>query len=65
MKQTKKTSIPEVTGGIVNYVDDPTDAEEYIEKLDNPVIPGSEEVNRLMGNYDLKKVAEQYVNAMT
>lgn len=62
---TKCTSLEEVTGGLVNYVDNPLDYIEWANRLEsNLSIPTSESVNMLMKKYESDEIAEQYVKLL-
>lgn len=60
---TRKTSIPEVTGGIADYVNDPSDPAEYVRKLEQGLhFPSERKVRKLLARYNRKNVAAQYVD---
>ena len=62
---TKKASVPEVTGGLVNYVDNPNEQDEYILRIRNGFsIPDKKKEKELFDKYDIKHAARQYVELM-
>lgn len=62
---TKCTSLEEVTGGLLNYVDDPLDPKEWADRLEESlVLPSKEDVKRLLRTYESKHIAEQYVSLL-
>lgn len=58
---TRKTSLPEVTAGLCNYVDDPMDANEWAARLKKALnIPTCGELDALLRTYNCAAVAQQY-----
>lgn len=58
---TKCTSLEEVTGGLLNYVNDPLKPQEWADMLESGLKkPGGEEIKALMQKYDCKEIAGQY-----
>lgn len=58
----RETSVPEVTGGLADYVDNAFDPGEYVKKLEEGLsVPEAEDVERLLERYDRKCVAGQYL----
>lgn len=59
---TKYTSLEEVTGGLLNYVDNPLDPKEWADKLgDNLSIPEKKDTLKLLETYSTKRIAENYL----
>lgn len=55
------TSLPEATGGLATYLDDVTDPDEWIEKLEGKLeTADSSEVEKLLQCFDKKTVAAMY-----
>lgn len=58
---TKCTSIPEVTGGLLNYVEDPLDPVEWANRLETELQkPTQEQVQALLAKYDAYEKAAEY-----
>lgn len=60
---TKCACIPEVTGNMASYVDDPTDIDMWIDKIENPdKIPQKADVEKLLSQYNDIKIAKEYIH---
>jgi len=60
---TRCTSIEEVSGGLLNYVDEPLDPVEWANKLERELrIVPERDINELLYRYDNKIIAEQYIS---
>lgn len=59
---TKCTSLREVTGGLLNYVENPFDYSEWADKLEGTISkPNAKDVECLLHKYDAKKIAIEYI----
>ncbi len=59
---TKCTSLEEVTGGLLNYVQNPFDEKEWADRLEKELcIPEEHAVVRLLQRYDCAAIAKQYI----
>ena len=59
---TRCTSLEEVTGGLLNYVDDPMSIDEWIEKLvKDPKPCNMDELVSFMKVYNCNNVSNQYL----
>lgn len=62
---TRCTSLEEVTGGLLNYVDNPLDPKEWADRLEESLIlPSKDDVKGLLKKYESKSIAEQYVTLL-
>lgn len=62
---TRCTSLEEVTGGLLNYVDNPLDPKEWADRLEESLdLPSKENIKRLLKTYESKSIAEQYVSLL-
>jgi len=60
---TRCACIPEVTGNMASYVDDPTDIDMWIDKIENQdKIPKSSDVEKLLSKYNNVKIAKEYIH---
>ena len=67
---TRCASLEEVTGGLLNYVDDPLDASEWATKLEEDYTSGGQvlklpdegAVAALLARYDISCIGQQYVD---
>lgn len=63
---TRCTSLEEVTGGLLNYVDDPMDCKEWARKLEGELtIPSGIEIERLLARYNGDTIAKDYIELMS
>ena len=54
--------MPEITGGLADYVSNPFDPEEYVKKLEEGLrVPSEEMAGKLLKRYVRKAVAAQYL----
>lgn len=59
---TRCTSIEEVTGGLLNYVDNPLDAKSWANSLENEIKkPDFAQFVKIMSRYDQSVVANEYI----
>ncbi len=57
-----EASVPEITGGLADYVSNPFDPEEYVKKLEEGLrVPSEEMAGKLLKRYVRKAVAAQYL----
>jgi glycosyltransferase involved in cell wall biosynthesis len=65
---TRCTSLPEVTLGMAHYVDDPSDTDEWAERLESlvatPRLP-AETIERIRDNYDALSIGQRYLQALS
>ena len=62
---TQCASIREVTGGLVNYIKEPKDPEEWAERLEQELkIPEERDAEELLDRYDKCRIAAQYLVLM-
>lgn len=62
---TRCTSIEEVTGGLLNYVDDPLNPMEWADRLETVLkMPSNDEVSNLICRYDKDVIAQKYILLM-
>lgn len=62
---TQEASIPEVTGGLADYVGNPSVPEEYVKKLEEGLqLPPEDAARKLLKRYDRKAVAAQYLEVL-
>lgn len=59
---TKRTSLEEVTGGLLNYVEDPLNPSEWADMLEGELrLPDKSKVDDLLEKYTPKNIASQYI----
>ncbi len=59
---TKCTSLLEVTEGLCNYVDNPLNPKEWVDKMEEELkLAEKEKVIALMEKYQSRNIAEQYI----
>ncbi len=62
---TQCSCIPEVTGGLLNYVENPTDYGEWASRLEQPLtLPTAGQTQELLKKYDKAAVARQYISLL-
>lgn len=60
---TRCTSLEEVTGGLLNYVDDPFDSIEWADRLEAGLtVPDDDSVQRWIRKFDGKRIAGSYIS---
>lgn len=60
---TKKTSIPEITGGLCSYVCDPYSVDEWADRIEKGLgRPEKEKVEELLDRYSVETAAAQYAD---
>jgi len=60
---TRRTSIEEITGGLLNYVENPMDVTEWANKLEGHlVIPSRNKTEIILRRYDCSYIAVQYMD---
>ena len=58
----REASVPEITGGLADYVSSPLDPGEYVKKLEEGLrVPSKEMAEKLLKRYGRKAVAAQYL----
>ncbi len=59
---TKRTSLEEVTGGLLNYVEDPLNPSEWADMMEGELrLPDKSKVDDLLEKYTPKNIASQYI----
>ena len=59
---TKCTSIKEVTGGLLNYVDDPLDVKSWVNAMENEIRkPDFKQFVKIMNRYEQSVIAKEYI----
>lgn len=62
---TRCTSLEEVTGGLVNYINEPMNAVEWAKKLEEELeIPSSKNVTELLKRYSSSTIAKKYLSIL-
>lgn len=62
---TRCTSLEEVTGGLLNYVDDPLNQEEWANKLETELnVPKKSEIEKILAKYSGETIAREYINLL-
>lgn len=62
---TRCTSLEEVTGGLLNYVDNPLDPKEWADKLEVELtVPSGIEIKKLLAKYSAETIAKEYINLL-
>lgn len=62
---TRCTSLEEVTGGLLNYVDDPFDPGEWADRLEGELItPEVAQINELLNKYSAQTIARKYIELL-
>ena len=58
----REASVPEITGGLADYVSSPFDPGEYVKKLEEGLrVPSEDNVEKLLSRYERTNVAGQYI----
>lgn len=62
---TRCTSLEEVTGGLLDYVEDPLNPSSWVEKMEQGIqIVNQEDYNRLISKYRKEIIAQQYIDLL-
>lgn len=63
---TKCTCIEEVTGSLLNYINNPVDEDEWAERLESElVVPSIDDVVKLLNHYSPTTIAQKYLELWT
>lgn len=62
---TRCASIEEVTSGLLNYVENPKNPEEWADKLESKLkLPNKMETEKLLSRYSGEAIAKEYINVL-